>query len=569
MKKRIPLIFAGLTVTILVFAIVGISLSSQKQGASTQAEIDMAEMMGITVEELRSQTPEEHMQMMQEMVAGDDGRRGMHHHDSEEGFLPGSNVDVSTLPEAKPPEVLEVQDGDRIRIDPTMVKKTIAGKSFAMYGYNGQIPGPIIKTKQAATVTIDTTNHIDLETTIHWHGLRLDNASDGVPDVTQEAIQPDGSFTYTVFFPDEGVYWYHPHVREDIQQDMGLYGNMIVEPHQLDAYAPVNHKEVIVLDDLLLNDNGLPVPYVEDDATFPLMGRFGNHILVNGQLAEGYSLSVPQGSVVRFYVTNVANTRTLRFHFGGAKMKLVGSDVGRYEQEHWVDAVTIAPAERYIVDVHFPAAGSYAFTHESPMATYALGTVEVTTDSVDTSHLEAFETLRTNDDVIADIDAFRQHFDKPIDKTLRLSIEMHGMDHGMMQHGTDGIEWEDTMPGMNRMMTGDQVKWKLIDDSTKAENMDIDWSFTKGDVVKVRIINDEGSAHPMQHPIHFHGQRFLVLSMDGKPNENLVWKDTVLVPTGSEADLLFEMSNPGMWMFHCHIAEHLTNGMMGMFTVTE
>jgi FtsP/CotA-like multicopper oxidase with cupredoxin domain len=147
------------------------------------------------------------------------------------------------------------------------------------------------------------------------------------------------------------------------------------------------------------------------------------------------------------------------------------------------------------------------------------------------------------------------------------------MNHGMgMQHGgmmgsaaSDGIEWEDN--GMNATMPAGMMKWKMIDEATGKTNMDIDWQFKKGDKVKIRLINDEHSAHPMQHPMHFHGQRFLVLSEDGVENTNLVWKDTVLVPAGYTVDILLDASNPGDWMFHCHIAEHLTDGMMGMLKV--
>ena len=185
---------------------------------ASQAEINMAEMMGISVEELRNQTPEEHMQMMQQMMQGEQGM--MMQKDNDE-FLPAMGKNIASLPEAKESEVLEVSDGDRITLSPTIVRKTINGKQFAMYGYNGQIPGPMIKAKQAATITVDVKNNIDMDTTIHWHGIRLDNASDGVPDVTQDPIKPNGMFTYTVALPDEGIYWYHPHVREDIQQDMG------------------------------------------------------------------------------------------------------------------------------------------------------------------------------------------------------------------------------------------------------------------------------------------------------------------------------------------------------------
>ena len=583
--------YIGIVVTLIVLSVGYVMVTKEVSNTfGTEAEFEMASRMGITVKELRNQTPEEHMQMMMNMNSMQHGMN-----QDMNGFLAARGIDIDSLPEAKESEMIEVSNGDRIELNPTLVRKTILNKEFAMYGYNGQIPGPIIKAKQNATITVDVTNNIDIETTIHWHGIRLDNANDGVPDVTQEAIQPDGTFTYTVKLPDEGIYWYHPHVREDIQQDLGLYGNLLVTPTRSDAYAPVNQEEVIVFDDIMLSKDNELIPYGTDDATHPLMGRFGNLVITNGEAIE--DLYARKGSVVRFYVTNVANTRTFRFSFTGPmplkatlesergdppKMKLVGSDVGRYEKEEWVDAVTIAPAERYIVDVHFPESGTYELNHISPLNELNLAHIhileednpnenwlnkEISTDS----YVDEFMTLRSNDDVIADIDVFRQYFDQPVDKSLDLSIELAGgMDHSMMaQHTDDGIEWEDTMPQMNKMMTGEQVEWKLIDTETGDENMDINWQFKVGDVKKIRVTNKEDSAHPMQHPIHFHGQRFLVLSMDGETNENLVWKDTVLIPTGSSVDLLFDISNPGKWMFHCHIAEHLTNGMMGMFTVSE
>ena len=97
--------------------------------------------------------------------------------------------------------------------------------------------------------------------------------------------------------------------------------------------------------------------------------------------------------------------------------------------------------------------------------------------------------------------------------------------------------------------------------------MDIGWNFHVGDKVKIRIFNDPNSMHAMQHPIHFHGQRFLILSRNGVTNTNLVWKDTVLVPAGQTVDILLDASNPGTWMAHCHIAEHLESGMMFSYRV--
>jgi FtsP/CotA-like multicopper oxidase with cupredoxin domain len=149
----------------------------------------------------------------------------------------------------------------------------------------------------------------------------------------------------------------------------------------------------------------------------------------------------------------------------------------------------------------------------------------------------------------------------------------HGTGHGdsaMQEEGDEGIEWEDPMPQQNVMSSKHNTKWKLIDEASAAENMDVVYNFKVGDKVKIRLVNDEesdGSDHPMQHPIHFHGQRFLVLAVDGKQNESLVWKDTVLVEKGQTVDILLDVTNPGDWMFHCHIAEHLTNGMMGLFKV--
>jgi FtsP/CotA-like multicopper oxidase with cupredoxin domain len=117
------------------------------------------------------------------------------------------------------------------------------------------------------------------------------------------------------------------------------------------------------------------------------------------------------------------------------------------------------------------------------------------------------------------------------------------------------------MPMMNWATTGREIRWILRDPSTGAENEDIEWSFRVGDVVKIRVHNDRNAFHAMQHPLHIHGQRFLVLTQNGVPTQNLAWKDTVLLPAGSTTDILLEVSNPGRWMVHCHIAEHLESGM--------
>jgi FtsP/CotA-like multicopper oxidase with cupredoxin domain len=144
----------------------------------------------------------------------------------------------------------------------------------------------------------------------------------------------------------------------------------------------------------------------------------------------------------------------------------------------------------------------------------------------------------------------------------------HGVDHGHDAAG--GIEWEDDMVEVNRLTTAANMRWKLVDRTTGAENAAIDWQFTVDDRVKIRLVNEMDSDHPMHHPFHLHGAgRFLVLARDGVTEPNLVWKDTVLVRTGQTVDILFDVTNPGLWMAHCHIAEHMQSGMMFSFNVAR
>ena len=495
-------------------------------------------------------------------------------------FLPGRGVDPASLPEARPSEIVDMSDGDTLDVTVSMVRRALAGHETVMFAYNGQHPGPLIRAPRGATLVVRVRNEIELATTIHWHGVRLDNRFDGVPGVTQEAIGRGESFTYEVHVPDAGMFWYHPHAREDVQQDLGLFGNLLVTPPEADHYGPAHREEVLVLDDILLDDQG-PLPWGDSAPTHALMGRFGNVMLVNGQ--SGYRLSARPGEVVRFYMTNVASSRTFNVTFGDADVKVVASDVGRYQREQRVRSVVIAPAERYIVDVRFGDAGELAiantiqainhFRGEFYPHTDTLALVSVAGEPADPSISRAFETLREHEDVTAEVEALSTHLARPPDHELEATVRIQGLPQPIvlaMEADTlyvPPMEWNDAMPMMNWLSTGEQVTWILRDRATGAENDEIDWRFRVGDIVKIRVFNSPESFHPMNHPIHVHGQRFLVTAIDGVASDNLVWKDTAIVPVGSEVDLLVEMSNPGRWMLHCHIAEHLHAGMMFGFTV--
>jgi suppressor of ftsI len=195
--------------------------------------------------------------------------------------------------------------------------------------------------------------------------------------------------------------------------------------------------------------------------------------------------------------------------------------------------------------------------------TDTLGIVDVLGASTDTLH----------DHPQADISRYRRYFSRPPDRTLLLTLETHGLPfvtQSLMRLDSayfTPVEWAESMPNMNWASTTDQVRWVLRDPATGKENMDIGWTFPRDTAIVLRLVNDRQALHGMQHPIHMHGQRFLVLAVNGVRNQNLVWKDTVLVPAGAAVDVLLELSNPGRWMLHCHIAEHLAAGMMTSITV--
>lgn len=529
-----------------------------------------------------------------------------------------SGSDLTKLPDhqvekVRPTEIVELADGDVYEMEATVVSQEVGNRTVKRLAYNGQIPGPILKVQKGAKVTVNFTNNIDMETSLHSHGLRGDYLMDGAVPITP-AIPVGDSFSYELEFPDTGVFWYHPHVREDYQQEMGLYGNFIVEE---DGYwNEVNQEEYLIVDDFLEDGK-----FNSEVVSNTLMGRFGNVLLINDK--TDYTLTVNQGEITRLFITNVANTRTFDLHLGGALVKQVGGDLGRIEKETEAKEIHIAPAERYIVEVLYPEAGTYPIVHRGQ----TIGTVVVKGGVSD--RLKEFSTLRSNAGDYSDIRSKMSTYlaQKP-DKKLRLDIEFKGamgammgntsetknglvnlmgvemtregaIEHcqgmpgmmgcepylnqgtsdrgsamagvGMMgeesEHSSDGIEWEDDMAMMNQMSTDENIEWIIEDQTTGKQNGDIDWSFNQGDMVKVRIYNDENGFHPMQHPIHFHGQRFVVLSVDGVPNEDMQWKDTVLIPMGRTVDILVDMSNSGQWMAHCHIAEHLHSGMMFNFEV--
>jgi FtsP/CotA-like multicopper oxidase with cupredoxin domain len=593
----------------------------------------------------------------------------MQHHTPPDPLAPESfPTDPSGLPDAGRPQLLELAPDDTLDLRVGPVAKRLGDTRVRMLGYNGSVPGPTLKVAQGSEIIVHVTNNGDLDTTVHWHGLRLENRYDGVPHETQAPIPVGGSFTYRIQFPDAGLYWYHPHIREDYTQELGLYANILVVPSEPDYWPPADREFILTVDDLLVEE-GRIAPFSPTETSYAAMGRFGNVFLTSGD--PDLRLSAVAGEVVRLWLTNTANTRVFNLGVPGARMKLVGGDSGRVEREAFIESVVLAPSERAVVDVLFDQPGELALEHHTPDRTYRLATLTVAEDEAGPSAAAGeFEVLRRAPELAAEREQLDRWLAAPPGKILALVAQMDdpaampadagpvtyacpmhpevtsdepgrcpkcgmkllatqaptatayacpmhpevvsdqpgrcpkcGMkllaaasvpklaaaDAGAMDdrggqaadhdhdghrgegHGTaDGIEWEDDMVEVNRLTTSATMHWKFLDRTSGADSPAIDWHFTVGERVKIRLVNEMDSDHPMHHPFHLHGAgRFLVLSRDGVPEPNLVWKDTVLVRTGQVVDILFDVSNPGLWMAHCHIAEHMQSGMMFSFNVAR
>ena len=288
-----------------------------------------------------------------------------------------------------------------------------------MVAYNGSVPGPALRVREGSELVVDVVNEGDLEATVHWHGLRLENRYDGTHE-TQAPIPVGGSFSYRISFPDPGVYWYHPHIREDYGQELGQYGNILVVPAEPD-YWPAAHRELLLtLDDVLIED-GKIAPFNREETTFAAMGRYGNVLLVGGETSRRSPRSRARwfASTSRTRPTRGSSTSRCR---GAAEARRRRQRPCRARGVRRVGRARTVRAGRGRRALR--AAGQLTLEHRTPERTYRLATIEVGDEPATPPLAEQFAVLRENPEWAAERERLAPYVDAAPDKTLAFVAEM-------------------------------------------------------------------------------------------------------------------------------------------------
>ena len=417
-----------------------------------------------------------------------------------------------------------------------------------IWGYGGKVPGPEIRLTQGAEVSATLSNGLAEPTTVHWHGIRIANAMDGVTALTKDAVQPGQNFDYRFTVPDAGTFWYHPHNRTWEQMARGLYGPLIVEERNPPAY---DRDLVLMVDDWRLNDQG-----AIDGASFGSLhdwshsGRLGNWRTVNGRPQPAYP--VRRNERLRLRLINAANASVMVLRLDGMDARIVAHDGMPIFPKKLSRAVILAPAQRIdvIADVTDAAKASLVLTgrEDFEACSFPVAGVARAAPLTDPVALPA-NPLNTNLDLA---NATR----------ATLTIEGGAMS-GLTEARIGGFgaqyrgETESEGPVPVRAMASSRgLVWAM--NGVAGMPLDPLFSVKAGQTVIVRIVNEGAWPHAM----HFHGHHFRE-TRNGAP-----WRDTVLLTRNTTKEIAFVADNPGRWMLHCHMLEHQAGGMATWFEVT-
>ncbi|MEP3114084.1 multicopper oxidase family protein [Nisaea sp.] len=410
-----------------------------------------------------------------------------------------------------------------------------------IWGYDGGVPGPTIRVRQGERVDREFLNNLPQASTIHWHGIRIDNAMDGVPELTQAAVPPGGTFDYGFILPDAGTYWYHPHNRTWEQLARGLYGALIVEEPE----APdVDRDEVLLIDDWRLTETAQIAENFGAMHDWSHGGRIGNWITVNG---DGYWTSYArQNDRLRLRLVNPSNARIFNLSLKGLSGWVIALDGQPLSKPHPAETLVLAPAQRVdlIVDVTADAGTEASLVSHERGGSYAVAVFRVNKAEAE-RRSEGPEALPAN----------------PVPETGPLQsarVVDLVMDGGAMG-GMRSAMLNETDTDIRTLVR----KGKAWAFNGHAEMTDTPLlSARTGETVRIRM--DNLSRWP--HAIHLHGHHFRQVIQEERMGP---LRDTLLVQSGEVAEIAFVADNPGDWLLHCHMVEHAAAGMMTWLKVSS
>jgi len=414
-----------------------------------------------------------------------------------------------------------------------------------IWSFNGTAPGPELRARQGDTLRVQVKNALPQPTTVHWHGIRLPNAMDGVPHLTQPPIAPGGDFNYEFALPDAGTYWYHPHERSNEQVARGLYGALIVEEREP---LPVDRDVTWVLSDWRLNRDASPVNDYDDnffDITHA--GRVGNTVTINGRFTPiGGEFPVRAGERIRLRLINAASARIFRLRFDGHAQRVIALDGHPVEPHAAPEGVALGPGmradliidcmnkpgERFVVtDVFYPRelrVMELVYRDESPLRG---------------EPMDAPVALPPNPLAEPDLEGAQQH-----------RIVFQGGAMGSLREA----EFNGSPLGIRELVREDWMAWTINGIARKDHVHEPLLTLKRGSHYRLAMHNDTA----WHHPIHIHGIAFRVISRNGKTVPRPHWADTALMAPRERVEIAFVADNPGDWMFHCHILSHQQAGMM-------
>ena len=421
------------------------------------------------------------------------------------------------------------------------------GGTTPIWGFDGRSPGPVLRARQGETMKIRLANELPQATSIHWHGVRVPNAMDGVSGLTQEAVPPGGTFDYAFRLPDAGTYWYHTHNRSWEQLARGMYGVLVVDEPEP---PPVDRDLIFVVDDWRLDESGaIHEASLGDIRDWAHAGRLGNWITVNGE--SEHRIPLTAGDRVRLRILNAANARVVTLSFPKHDPMVVALD--GQPVEPFAPAGTrlrIAPAQRVdlMIDMGL-APGS-----ETPI--------------IETGGRETVTIAR----FVYGPDAPRQR--APLPPVAALPANPIRTDLDLASAVTAELLMEGGAMGRMSGATLDG-RFLTIRELVSAGRV---WAFNgvagRPDQPLLRaatgqtILPGVPLDRKLPHAMHLHGSHFTVVRRNGRPVEAGPWRDTELLDPGDRATIAFVADAPGRWLFHCHMLEHQAGGMVTWIEIT-